>query len=391
MKIAFVTYEYPPFVLGGAGKYAAGLTKELTKLGHDVAVFTPQTASLSDEELNRNAVEVVPARINAALPFPILQHWLGLPKQIAEAEKNAPFDIIHFNGNCYWFLNRKLSCAPYVMTVHHLAADVAEQSNKNWITRAKNIRGETSPIYLFIENRGIECSNRIIAVSEHTKTRIVERYSTRPDKIDRVYEATDFDEATFSVGALKEIKEEMALPNAPVVLFVGRVDDRRKGLDHLLNAFRDVLTTQRASLLVVGSGSQARARRLAASLNIGENVFFAGKVDESSLRKCYALCTVYVCPSRLEGFGLTLLEAFASGKPVVATNVGAMPEIVSEKNGSLVEPGDTRAMSDSISYYLENRELARTVGVYNAWDVRRRFDWETTAKGTEQVYRLVVS
>jgi glycosyltransferase involved in cell wall biosynthesis len=57
----------------------------------------------------------------------------------------------------------------------------------------------------------------------------------------------------------------------------------------------------------------------------------------------------------------------------------------------LVEPGDTRAMSNAISYYLENSGLAETMGEYNARDVWRRFDWKTTAKGTEQVYRLVVS
>jgi|BarGraIncu01122A_1022018.scaffolds.fasta_scaffold02615_3 glycosyltransferase involved in cell wall biosynthesis len=390
MRIAFVTFEFPPYVLGGAGKYAAGLTRELAKLGHDVVVFAPQIASLSVEELNRYAVKLMPVRVREVFPFPAVQYWLGLPRQIAEAEKDAPFDIIHFNGSCYWFPTRKLSSAAHVMTVHHVAADVSEQCNPNWITRAKDIRGETNPIYLVIEKRGIESSNRIIAVSEYTKTRILERYSIQPQKIDRVYSATDFDKASFSVGALKHIKEELALPDAPVILFVGRVDDRRKGLDNLLNAFGDVLTSQRASLLVVGSGNQGGARRLAASLNISEDVFFAGKVDERSLRKCYGLCTIYVCPSRLEGFGFTLLEAFAAGKPVVATNVGAIPEIVGEKNGSLVEPGDTRAMSNAITYYLENSELAETIGRHNARDVRRRFDWTTSARATEQVYRSLL-
>ena len=387
MRIAFVTLEYPPSELGGAGKYAVGLTRELAKLGHNVVVFAPQVAGLNDEELSRGAVEIAPVRINEGLPFPALQFWLGLPKRIVEAQKIARFDIIHFNGSCYWFPKRKVSNAPQVMTVHHLAVDAAEQCGENWIRRARNVSGETSPVYLVIEKRGIEFSDRVIAVSEHTRSRIIQRFLAQPDKIERIYNAIDFDQANFSAGELQETREELSLPNVPIVLFVGRVNDRRKGLDQLLYAFRDVLRTQRACLLVVGSGIQSEARRLVASLNIAKAVFFAGKVDESSLRKCYALCNVYVCPSRLEGFGLTLLEAFAAGKPVVATSVGAIPEIVSEKNGSLVEPGDTRAMSNAISYYLENSELAETIGGQNAGDVRHRFDWTISARATEQVYR----
>jgi glycosyltransferase involved in cell wall biosynthesis len=98
-----------------------------------------------------------------------------------------------------------------------------------------------------------------------------------------------------------------------------------------------------------------------------------------------------VCPSRLEGFGLTLLEAMAAAKPIVATNVGAIPELMTEQNGSLVDPGDISALANAICHCLENQEPSESIGAYNAMYVRRRFDWQTTALSTEKVYRLVTS
>ena len=80
-------------------------------------------------------------------------------------------------------------------------------------------------------------------------------------------------------------------------------------------------------------------------------IIFIGYVDEVTLKKFYSLCNVYVCPSRLEGFGLTILEAFAAGKPVVATNVGAIPELLQEKNGMLVEKEDISGMAKAIMYF----------------------------------------
>ena len=391
MRIAFVTLEYPPLIFGGSGLYAASLTRELAKKGHQVVVFAPGSGSRPEPTLNFETPEIVPVHFNDRLPYLALQFWLGLPKTIARSEKKEPFDIIHFNSFCYWFLKRKLSRAPHVTTVHHLPTDATQACDEKWTWRVKHIGNETSPVYSFIERRGVKFSDKFIAVSDYTRRRVIERYSIPPEKINTVYPAIDFEATSFSKEELDNARQAWGFPEVPVVLFVGRVDDPRKGLALLLSAFKDVLASHEARLLIVGGGSQVKARQLAAELGFSKNVFFTGKVDESSLRKCYALCTVHVCPSRLEGFGLTLLEAYAAGKPVVATNVGAIPEIVGEKNGSLVEPGDTRAMSNAISYYLENSGLAETMGGHNARDVRRRFDWKTTAKGTEQVYRLVVS
>lgn len=336
-------------------------------------------------------MQVVPVHIVSTLRFPSVQFWLRLPHTIRRAEKDQPFDIIHFNGICYSFVPRRLSKAPHVITIHHLVGDAIENINPSLISRIKDLSGETNLLYPHIEKRAIKSADALISVSHYTRRRIIEKYGIQSSKIDAIHLATDIPQSAFSTEQLDETRSELAIPNVPVVLFVGKVEDRRKGLDQLLYAFRDVLKNQQASLLVVGSGSQTEARRLAAQLKITKNVLFAGKVEESVLRKCYALCTVYVCPTRLEGFGLTLLEAMAAANPVVAIKAGAIPEIMTEQNGSLVDPGDISGLANSIRQYLENQALSELVGAYNAIYVRRRFNWQTTALGTEKVYRLVMS
>jgi glycosyltransferase involved in cell wall biosynthesis len=314
-----------------------------------------------------------------------------LPNAIRRAEKDEPFDILHFNGLCYSFVPRRLSKAPQVITVLHPVRDAIEYVNPDLISRIKGLSGETNLIYPHIEKRAINSADAIIAISHYTRRRIIETYAVQPSNVYTTHLATDIPESAFSEEQLAEVSSELAVPRVPLVLYVGKVADRRKGLDQLLYAFRDVLTKQQASLLVVGSGNQNEARHLAEALNIAKNVFFAGRVEESVLRKCYALCSVYVFPSRLEGFGLPLLEAMAAAKPIVATKVGSIPELMTEQNGSLVDPGDISALANAIRHYLENKELSESIGAFNARYVRRLFDWQTTALGTEKVYKIVTS
>lgn len=390
MKIAFLTHTFPPFACStGSGIYAEHVVGELAKRGHEIVVFTPRAARENDEPSKNGIVQIAPVHVTSALRFPAVQFWLKLPNAIRRAENDDLFDIIHFNGLCYSFAPRRLSKAPHVITIHHPVRAAIEHVNPYLISRIKGLSAETSLIMPHIEKRAIKSTDAIIAVSDYTRRRIIETYAIQSSNIYTIHLATDIPESTFSEEQLAEARSELAVPKVPLVLFVGRVDDRRKGLDQLLYAFRDVLTKQQASLLVVGSGSQTEARRLAAALNIAKNVFFAGKVEESVLRKCYALCAVYVCPSRLEGFGLPLLEAMAAAKPIVATNVGSVPELMTERNGSLVDPGDVSTLANAIRQYLENQELSESIGAYNAMYVRRRFDWQTTALGTEKVYELV--
>lgn len=381
MRIAFITFEYPPFINGGAGTYAINVTRELGKLGHEVTVFTPQIDSI---EYVIDNLKVCRIALSDNLPFRALQFWLKLPKTIMNIESSNKFDIIHFNGLSYWFLKNELSEAPNVVTIHHLVTDTIKCNNLSFISRIKDISGENSSLMPFLEERCIKCADKIISVSKFTKKQIVETYNINSKKINVIYNGIELKEQKFTEEELEESKKQFNIPQKPIILFVGRVDDYRKGLDLLLGSFKNVLGQTDSILLIVGKGDQTKAKTLAISLGIQDDVFFTGFVNEITLRKLYAICNVYVVPSRLEGFGLTALEAMAAGKPVVATNVGAIPEIV--KSGELVELNDINGLSNAVCNLLQNKKLAEDIGTRNAKYVKEHFSWEKAAKETEQIY-----
>lgn len=388
MRIAFVTFEYPPFIIGGAGIHAKHITLELARLGHQIVIFTPAMIEPVPENDNRINIEVIRVPLHLKMPFKALQFWIRLPEVIERTEKERKFDIIHFNGISYWFLKQRIGNAPHVVTIHHLVRDAIISNYENFFLRLKNINGETGFFLSSIEKRCIQSADKIIAVSKFTQEQIIRTYNIDQSKLEVIYNGIDYSGYTFSQAELDEIKLKYNIKDTPIVLFVGRVDDPRKGLDILIEAFRHVLVSVDAQLLVVGRGMQTQIRDLAEP--VAEKIIFIGYVDDTTLKKCYALCDVYACPSRLEGFGLTILEAFAAGKPVVATNVGAIPELVQEKNGILVEKEDISGMAKAITHYLKNPQLCENIGLTNMDSLDEIFKWDRSANDIENVYSEIL-
>ena len=388
MRIAFVTFEYPPIIHGGAGIYAAHIVEELEKLGHQIIVFTPTPNATDSTEYPPSAnLQIWHVPVHETLPFRALQFWINLPREIKKAEKEQQFDIVHINSISYWFLKKRLSTAPHVLTVHHLASDAAGNTDLSFFSRISDLSGENGLILPLIERRAINSADKIIAVSYYTKDRILQTYQTPSDKVDVVYNGVDSEGYTFTQEDLDKTWKRLGLPDLPVILFVGRVDDPRKGLDVLIQAFRRVLDEVDATLLVVGKGDLTTARNLAGRAL--DRIVFTGFVDDITLKKCYALCDLYVCSSRLEGFGLTILEAFAAGKPVVATRVGAIPELVSDGiDGILVEKNDVSGIANGINYYLKYPESCKKNP--NTKHATRDFMWSSCAKDVEKIYTDLV-
>ncbi len=391
MRVAFVTLEYPPFIIGGAGVYATHIAGELANLGHRIVVFTPVIDNTDGAEHPSDVnLQVWRVPVREALPFRALQFWINLPGEIKKAEGEQKFDVIHINGLSYWFLPKRLSTAPHVLTVHHLVRDAAKNTGLDLTSRIKDLSGENGFFIPLIEGGALESVDKIIAVSNYTKDRIVQTYHVSSKMIDVVYNGVEFGGYTFTQEDLDEIRRQFELPDLPIILFVGRVDDPRKGLDILVQAFRKVLDEIETILLVVGKGDQATARSLAGPAL--DRIVFTGFVDDVTLKKCYALCDVYVCPSRLEGFGLTILEAFAAGKPAVAAEVGAIPELIHNgQNGVLIPPENATAMAKAIVLTLQDSDPYERIRKDNVIYSGNQFSWAKAAENTECSYlRLIM-
>jgi alpha-maltose-1-phosphate synthase len=392
MRIAFITFEYPPYINGGAGVYAEKLTSELADLGHEIFVFTPQITS-SNEIRIKNNLKIIPVNISKILPFKALQFWINIPKYIKNIEQEKNFDIIHVNGISYWFIPKKLSKAPHIVTIHHLVKDTIKLNNMNLFSRLIDLSGENNFFIPILEKRCIKYANLIITDSNFTKEQIIYTYKINQCKIRVVYLGINLKQYTFTDDELNVMKKKLCLPEKPILLFVGRINDPRKGLDLLLEAFKMVLSTNDIILLVVGSGDIKSIKdqiKLMDNTNIIlKNIVFTGYMDELSLKKCYSLCDIYICPSRLEGFGLTILEAMQAKKPIIATNIGAIPELIkNNQNGSLIESGDINSLANSIIYYLTNKALCEKIGNNNILYAENNYSWSKCGFETQNLYKL---
>jgi glycogen(starch) synthase len=171
------------------------------------------------------------------------------------------------------------------------------------------------------------------------------------------------------------------------VVFVGRLV-RAKGVHVLLNAFSRLGTDP--SLVFVGGGPEESAlRRRVAQLGLDDRVRITGFVPAEAVAAHLQHATVMALPSMYEELGRVLLEAHVTGTPIVASDVGGIPEIVRHgRNGLLVRPGDPIDLAAALGFLLRHRDAARAMGAYGeAMSPAQR--WSDVAVRVLQVYRHV--
>jgi glycosyltransferase involved in cell wall biosynthesis len=171
------------------------------------------------------------------------------------------------------------------------------------------------------------------------------------------------------------------LAGFPSILYLGGLL-KRKGVDVLIRALVGLKSEHpKVKLHIVGAGiALSYLKALSVQEGIERDVVFWGQADYSSIPKFYGGADICVFPSRLEAFGIAILEAMASGKPIVASNVGGIPEIISDgKNGILVEPNDPEALSKAIVMVYQDNALMKRLSA-NALETATRYSWKNIAE-----------
>jgi glycosyltransferase involved in cell wall biosynthesis len=177
-----------------------------------------------------------------------------------------------------------------------------------------------------------------------------------------------------------------------VVLYVGRLNLWQKGLRYLLEAFAVIARAREATLVLCGQDQSGavRLRELGQKLGILPSLRLTGNLEPEELPDLYACADVVVLPSVTEAFGLVLLEAMAAGKPVVASAVGGVPEVVQDGvNGLLVPPRDSLALANALERVLANDELRSQMSA-RARDFAAQYSWDKVAHRTVSVYRALL-
>ncbi len=176
------------------------------------------------------------------------------------------------------------------------------------------------------------------------------------------------------------------------VLGLGRVVEK-KGFDLLLQAWARLAPEHpRVGLVIVGGGGEVdRLRELAASLGVSESVRLIGPVAQAQVGWLMAHAEVFVLPSRVEPFGIVVLEALRAGLPVVVSSRGGATEIVTAgREGLVVDPCDTEALAQAIGRLLGDKALQAEMGARGR-ERATAFEWSRISAQYRSVYRSVLS
>jgi len=183
-------------------------------------------------------------------------------------------------------------------------------------------------------------------------------------------------------------RELLGFGDEPFFLYVGRLVSK-KGLFTLLLAFKSVLKeVPEAKLRIAGKGKlKTVLSSFAKALGIDKNVEFLGYVQDNLLNPLFSSADVFVLPSAFgESFGIVILEAMASGTPVIGTKVGGIEEILSNGNGVLVPPSDPSALANAMISLINDADLQRKIVRRALESVREKYDWRCVAKKVMSVY-----
>jgi glycosyltransferase involved in cell wall biosynthesis len=230
----------------------------------------------------------------------------------------------------------------------------------------------------------------VVAVSEDTR-RDVRRYCLGKRPIQLVYNGIDLAKIITKDDEVADTRHALGIPEGHRV--VGHVANLvlKKRQDILLKAAREIVNVDpNVTFVIVGRGPLDRKlKRLARRLGIQNNVIFTGFVDD--LYKVMQTFDIFVMSSDYEGFGISLVEAMALGKPAVVTRVGGMPEVVDENvSGLLAKPRSPEDLAAHLLSLLQDDNLRRTMGQAAQWQVRQKFDIRNRVAAMENIYRKLI-
>ena len=250
-------------------------------------------------------------------------------------------------------------------------------------------------------------ANKIIAVSQSTKKDICEIFGCKGDKVKVIYSGIDQRFFEDPIISREKIMAKFGIGNVETkyILFLGTLEPV-KNISRLFEAykiFREILkkSAQDGSVLnkengkceykLVMAGKRGwlaeEYKKMAKDLGIGKDVIFTGYIVGDEVVPLFKNAEFFVMPSLYEGFGTTVLEAFATGTPAIVSNVSSIPEIA-EDAAILVNPIDTKEIADAMIKLARDDKLRYDLR-QKGFEQVKKFDWEKTAKETLNVYKEI--
>lgn len=343
----------------------------------DRQAFAPEVAVLVGEG------ELVPVFRQAGIPVHLLaaggRFDLSALGRLVEIMRTGRYDIVHshlFRADIYAAL---------------AVARLDEHKPFLVSTRHNDDRFFLNPFIGMVHYMISARQDLIIAISDHIARFTVARGVRHPDRVRRVYHGIEPPLTRALEREGQHVRADLSIPpGAFVVGNVGRLAPQ-KGQRHLIAAMPMLLErVPRAHAVIAGGGDlEEYLRDLATELGVAERVHVLGpRRDVPALMHAI---DVFAMPSIWEGFGLVLLEAMAAGRPIVASRVATIPEVVADgETGLLVPAGDPPALADALASLAHDPGLAKEMGEAGRERLRRGFSIEKMVGDTELLYRELV-
>ncbi len=377
MRVCFVSRRYWPAV-SGMSVYAENLLRELLALGHDVVLVSqyrddPRGTAVygggpppADRVPPGVRVVARPSRGETVVPADFEADTRDLADTVVALHREEPFDVLHaqygYPPGLAVLLASRETGVPSVVSI--------QGGDGHWV-------GTCCTTHEAAIRTVLDRAGAVLIGSASFRDEVVGHHGTDPARFTLVPGATDTERFTPGPRPLG------ALQDPPVLLFHGRVD-RRKGVLDLLGAL-DLLRAdgRRVRLLVSGIGpdlDEVRARA-------GDDVELTGYCTPDDAPDVYRSADVFVSPTYSEGFSNTILEAMASGLPVVSTDsVGVVDCLRDGDNGLLHEPGDVPALAAALARLLDDAALRARLAATALEEVRRLYSWPVLARAVSDVY-----
>ena len=231
----------------------------------------------------------------------------------------------------------------------------------------------------------LESADRIVAVSRESREEILKLFNVKPERVTVIHNGID-------LGVWRHVDTDATRKafgiEGDYVLFVGRTS-RQKGMTHLLDAIRHVPPPVRLVCCTSAPDTKEIEAEIAAQVaEIPDRVLWINTLlREDQYIELYSHAAVFACPSVYEPFGIINLEAMACERPVVASAVGGIKEVVVHgETGLLVPPADSRALAEALNRVLGDRAAAREMGLKGRRRVEERFSWVSIAAQTRAMY-----
>ena len=309
----------------------------------------------------------------------IIDRYLRYPYLVKKRVKKG--NVKHMPSHEFAYLFKFVKLEKVIITVPHLIPYVVSGFDSE------------SSFFWRLNVREMKKANRIITLSNFSKNEIVKHAGYPEAKIAVIYYGVDHERFKPAPRDEKLMSEYKLPVDEKLILYVGS-EHPRKNVPTLIKAFSKLKKVKEGVKLVkVGSAAWKNERekllRLIYELGLESEVLFLNYVPEEDLPKLYNAADLFVLPSLYEGFGVPLLEAMASGTPVVASNSSSIPEVVGDA-GVMVDPNDVDGLAEAMYKVLTSSGLSQKM-IQRGLRRAKLFTWEKAAEQTLEVYREVDS